>query len=63
MTQRITYEMTVKVQGEGLLKVPIAGFRVQGTLDPGKDFAGQLSETITQQLARVQPKPEKARRG
>jgi hypothetical protein len=62
MTQRITYEITVKVQREGLLTLPIAGFRVQGTLDPGRNFAEQLGETITEQLARVHSKLEKARR-
>jgi hypothetical protein len=62
MTQRITYEITVKVQREGLLTLPIAGFRVRGTLDPARNFAKQLGETITEQLARVLSKLEKARR-
>lgn len=63
MTQRFTYEITLKVQREGLLTIPIADFRVQGRLDPGKEFAGQLGETITEHLARVHPKLENARRG
>ena len=61
MTYRYTYEITLKVQREGLLTLPIADFHVQGTLDAEKDFAGQIGDTYAQYLARVRPKLEKAR--
>ena len=63
MAYRYTYEIVLKVQREGLLTLPIADFRVQGTLDRDKDFAGQLGETCLRYLAGVRPKLEKARKG
>lgn len=63
MTQSFTYEITLKVQRESLLTVPIAGFHVAGRLDTGKDFAAQLEKTHARYLARIHPKLEEARRG
>ncbi len=63
MMQKSTYEMTLKLRREGLLPVPVADVCARGTFDPGKEFAGQLLETIGQQLARMRPDLEKARRG
>jgi hypothetical protein len=62
MAQKFTYDIVLKVQREGPLTLPIADVRVQGTLDPGKDFAGQLEKAVAEHLARIQLTLEKARR-
>ncbi|WP_152054201.1 hypothetical protein [Tautonia marina] len=61
MTQQFTYEIMLNVEREGLLTIPIAGFRVQGWLDTDRDFAEQLEERIAEHLRRIVPKLEKAR--
>jgi hypothetical protein len=63
MPAKFTYEITLKVQREGLMTIPVADFRVQGSLDPDKDLAGQIGDTYARYLAGVRPKLEKARKG
>jgi hypothetical protein len=62
MTQKFTYKIVLKVQHEGLLTVPVADFHVEGTLDPARDFAGQIAETHARYLARIRPRLERARK-
>jgi hypothetical protein len=62
MNQKFTYKIILKVQRERLLTVPIADIHVEGTLDPGQDFAGQIADAHARHLERVRPKLEKARR-
>jgi hypothetical protein len=60
--QKFTYKMILEVQHQGLLTVPIADIRVEGTLDLDRDFAEQIGETHARHLERIRPKLEKARR-
>jgi hypothetical protein len=60
--QKFTYKVILEVQHQGLLSVPIAAIHVEGTLDPDRDFAGQIAETQARHLERIRPRLEKARR-
>jgi len=51
------------VDSSGLLTLPVAGISVKGTLDRGKDFAGQPGETYARHPARIRPRLERARTG
>ena len=62
MNPKFTYKMILKVQREGLLTVPIADIHVESTLDPGRDFAGQIAETHARYLERIRSRLDKARR-
>jgi hypothetical protein len=61
MTTQFRYETTLKVQGEGVLTLPVADFRVSGRLDTGRDFAGQVGHSFGTFLNLIFPRLDKAR--